>query len=199
MGESFVGDGINVVTVGEERLFVAALAIAPCDGAGAISFDAGGFVFWETSAGEDHVLGPDDGAAGGLGGERGFPVEFAGARVVARELACAGDEELFFSGDGGDDGGAPVVVASTWSAPDGGAVFGFDSHDFTILGGADDDDESFFVEDGGGAVAEFVARLVVTDGLGPDDFAGWADCGGFDFVVILEDDDDVGAIPLGGL
>jgi len=63
MGAAILGDGEDEAFVREERLFVALDDVFPDDFSGAICFDAVGSFFREATAGEDHVVMPDDGAA----------------------------------------------------------------------------------------------------------------------------------------
>ena len=161
VGAAILGDSEDEALVREERLFVTLDGIFPNNFAGAVCFDGGGLFFGEASAGEDHVVMPDDGAAHGFSSGFSFPVELSGGRVVTGKFVDAGDEELFFSGDVGDNGGGPVVVALARDGPVGGAIFGFERGDGAAFFGADDDDEGVFVEDGGGAVSELVGGAVV--------------------------------------
>jgi len=101
---------------------------------------------------------------------------------------------LFFPGDSGDDGGGPIVVACAGDGPLAFAIFCFKGGDGAVFFGSDDDDEGVFVEDGSGAVAELIGGEIVAC-----DVTGGRDGGDFNFFVVLEDDEDVGSVPLSGL
>jgi len=94
--DATASEGIDVAVVNEHRFFVALLIVPPQHLAAAVGFHSECFRLRKTAAGEDDVVFPDQGSAGGQGGAIGGPERIAIGRIIRGDLLCAGDQQLIF-------------------------------------------------------------------------------------------------------
>ncbi len=127
-----VVDAVDVAVDGDQRLLVARLPVLP-EGARTVAVDADDFRLGKAAAGEDEVLAPDGGSAGGHRGAGRCPEFFAGLGIVRGHPVAAGEQKLIPPVDVRHRRRREAVTFGPIRPPNEFAVFAVISHEMPAL------------------------------------------------------------------